>query len=447
MSTRRRGKGEGCITKRRDGTWQFSIDVDSRDGKRCRSYIYARTRPELLRKITDERAKHGGFIRPRVHGTLGQWMDRWLDQDIKPNRSPNTYALYKNVWEKHARAVIGHIALQRLDVHHVEHLYERLRERGIGRAVLHRVAVVLSSAVQVAIRRRIYLRENPFRAIDKPRYRPKETRVLTPEEARAFVSALAQDEYAMLWLLLLSTGLRLGEALGLEWRDVDFQRATLSVRQSVTEVNGVNLVSPLKTVSSRRLVEVGRQVATALDTHKRQALERGMRSRFVFENGNGQHPSRSNLRKRHLQKICSLAGIPSVTIHGLRHTMASLGIFGGVQIKVLSERLGHSTVKLTQDRYGHVLPGMQREAADILEDILFGAIGCKIGCTKNDPTSWSGRVEPEKSDSVWFSNWWRWGDSNPRPLTCEASALPAELHPHFGQRGRLYGRGVPPVKE
>lgn len=370
-TSKRRAKGEGSILQRADGIWQFSIGLGSdASGKRERKYLYASTRAALLRKITDEMAKGGGSIRPRAKGTLGEWVERWLRDDVQPNRSSNTYAQYETMWRVHAAPILANASLEKFDVAHVERLYAKLREQGIGSATVQRVGVVLSRAVEVAIRRQSYFRPNPFRLVDKPRHRHKETRPLTVSEAQRFLEGAQGTRYEALWTLLLTAGLRLGEALGLEWKDVDFDRRKLAVRQGVVEVNGYAKTGPLKTKSSRRQVELGATAVKALKRRRATARKEHHRSSFVFTTRTGGHPRRANLRQRYLQPILDAAEIEGVTINALRHSMTSLALAEGVPAKTVAARLGHSTTRLTLDRYGHLMSGADREAANVLDAVL-----------------------------------------------------------------------------
>jgi len=294
---------------------------------------------------------------------------------VKPNRSANTYAQYESMWRVHAAPLLGHVALEKLEVAHVEHVYAKLRELGVTSAVIQRVAIVMRRAIEVAIRRRAYYRANPFALVEKPRHRSKEAKILTVMDARGLLAAVHGTTFEALWVLLLTSGLRLGEALGLEWKDVDLSHRTIAVRQGLIEVNGASSVGPLKTKGSRRQVEIGSLAAKALARRKRDANSEGHGSQFVFTTSTGGHPKRSNLRQRYFQPACVSIGITGVTIHGLRHSMTSLALAEGVGPKIIAERLGHSTVRLTQDRYQHVLPGMQRKAAAAIDALLDGPRG------------------------------------------------------------------------
>jgi integrase len=369
--TKRRAKGEGSIVARSDGLYQFSIDL-GRDGtgRRQRRYLYARSRPALLKKIEDEKARGGGSLQPRATGTVGEWVEQWLRESVQPDLSRNTFDLYQRIWKVHAAPFLQNVQLEKLDVGHVERLYAALRKKGVGTSILQRVGVVLSRAIAVAIRRGRYRKANPFRIVEKPKHRHKEVRVLTAAEARRFIKSARGTRFEALWLLLLSGGLRISEALGLEWRDVDFEHHKLAVRQGVTEVNGKAQVGPLKTTSSRRQVELGALAIEALRRRKAAARKESNASRFVFSTETGGHPSRSGLRQRYFQPILTAAKIEGITIHGLRHSMTTLALAEGVPVKAVDARLGHSTSRLTMDRYGHLIGGADHAAAHALDAVL-----------------------------------------------------------------------------
>jgi integrase len=297
-------------------------------------------------------------------------MDRWLRDDVKPNLSPNTYAQYESMWRVHAKHSLESVQLEKLDVLHVERLYAAMRQKQTSSSVIQRVAAVMSRAITVASRRRAYFRGNPFALVEKPRHRHREAAILSVAEARRFLAAVRADRYEALWVLLLTSGLRLGEALAIEWRDIDFRQCSLAVRQGLIEVNGASKVGPLKTHSSRRRVELGALAVDALRRRSAAAEKEGQRSSFVFTTQAGGHLRRSNLRQRHFQPACKTASIKGLTIHGLRHSMTSLALAEGLSPKVVAERLGHSTVRLTQDRYQHVIPSLQREAAATIDAVL-----------------------------------------------------------------------------
>lgn len=365
---KRRHRGEGTYVQRKDGVWAFALRLPN--GKR--RWLYAPTEAELRRKVKDKVAEGGGTMQPRAIGTVGEWVAYWLSAIVKPSRSANTYAQYESVWRNHGAPFLGDVSFEAFDVEHVEAWYAELAKRGISSSVRQRVGVVLARAINLAIKRRKYFRPNPVAIVDKPSHESTETRALSITEARSFLAAARKDNYYALWVLLLTSGLRLGEALGLEWRDVDLERRTVSVRQAVVEVNGIAEVTKPKTKSSKRLVDLGDLAIAALRDLRARPRGEGTTGRFVFETSRGGHPRRSNLRQRHFLPLCKKAGIEGLTIHGLRHSMTSIAVAEGIPVTVIAGRLGHTTTRMTLDRYAHLLPGQQREAADAL-DALFGS--------------------------------------------------------------------------
>jgi integrase len=367
----RRPKGDGSYVHRADGLWQYAIDLGKdADGRRQRRYIYARSKGELSRKVADLRSSSGGSIRPRAAGTVGEWVETWLNDEVKPTRSRNTYALYESVWRVHVKPVLENLKLEDLDAAHVARLYSILRTAGASATIVHRCGVLMQRAITVATKRGVFHKANPFALVEKPTPRPKEQHLLTVAEARRILAASRDDRLEGVFVLLLTAGLRLGEALAIEWRDVDFEHRRLAVRRTLTEVNGVTELGPPKTPGSRRAVELGRMAIDALRRRKVAAAAEAHSSQLVFTTSVGTPLRRSNVRGRHFEPILERARVEGVTLHGLRHAHVSFGIAEGIAPKVLAERLGHVSVRMTEDRYAHVLPGLQRAAADAIDAAL-----------------------------------------------------------------------------
>lgn len=137
--------------------------------------------------------------------------------------------------------------------------------------------------------------------------------------------------------------------------------------KQTVEIHGNVEISDLKTESSRRIIDVGPRAIAALRRREKAAQNEGVKSRFVFTTKSAQFMNRSNLRRHHFKKLCKRAEIAGLTIHDLRNSMTSSALAAGLSPVVVAARLGHSSTRMTVDRYGHLLPGQQREAANVLE--------------------------------------------------------------------------------
>lgn len=207
----------------------------------------------------------------------------------------------------------------------------------------------------------------------------REMRTWTAEQLRAFLEHIAEERLYAAFLLAATTGLRRGEVLGLRWADVDLEAARISVRQSLVLVAYEPKFSEPKTNRSRRSVALdGRTVATLRSWRKQQLEERMLLgvgyddSELVFTRDDGRfvHPDRFS---QLFDKYVAVSELPRIRLHDLRHTHATLALAAGVHPKVVSERLGHSTVAFTLDVYSHAVPALQEEAAERIAAHVFGS--------------------------------------------------------------------------
>ena len=214
--------------------------------------------------------------------------------------------------------------------------------------------------------------------VDLPRVQRQEVLALSPSDARAVVEAVKGDRLEALVVVTLATGLRQGEALGLGWQDVDLEAGGLRVRHALQRMNrSVQLVEP-KTSRSRRQVALPASVVTILRDHRKRQLQerlwagsRWQEGGFVFTSSIGTPMMGSDVTRR-FQSLLAAAGLPRMRFHDLRHGAASLLLAQGVHPRVVMEMLGHSTIALTMNVYSHVIPELQREAADKMEAVFGG---------------------------------------------------------------------------
>jgi len=260
----------------------------------------------------------------------------------------------------------------------VQDLVADMLERGLSPRTIKYAHTLLNDALGHAVRWRL-LPNNPAQHVTLPRQERNEMRVLSKKQVTAFLEAAEGDRYYTLFLLAIATGIRSGELLGLQWKDVDMQRATVAVHRTLVRIGTNWSFTEPKTARSKRRIALPHSVLPVLRTHrKQQAEERLMCGEkyddhdLVFATATGKPLRRRNLNRRHFKPILDRADLPDIRFHDLRHTCATLLLAEGENPKVVSERLGHSSITLTLDTYSHVLPNMQRKAADKLEVALFG---------------------------------------------------------------------------
>ena len=208
----------------------------------------------------------------------------------------------------------------------------------------------------------------------------KEHRTLTVPQSKEFFTAAAGDRLEALYVLALTTGLRRGELLGLKWADINLEKTALSVNRSMDTLYGPPEEKAPKRQSSRRTVLLVPEAVAALRLHRRRQAEERLaagpawRERdLVFPTTLGTPMLGNNLLKRNLRPLLEKAGLPPLTFHELRHTFATFHLASGGKPKVIQEILGHSSIKTTMDTYSHVIPGMQEEATERLQQLLFGS--------------------------------------------------------------------------
>jgi integrase len=321
--------------------------------------------------------RSGEYIGPSGT-TVAEWLDKWLATYCN-HISPYTKASYVTMVAQ-VKAEIGDVALQKLSAIRLQEMVARwesigaINPDGIGKPLAARTIRKSMACLSAALNRAVkldLLRKNPMTAVVAPRVVSAEVQVVDVTDSQRLLSDARDSPVFMPVLLALTTGMRRGEICGLRWQDVDYERSTLYIKQAAIEVKGAVSFKEPKT-GKARAVTVPPFVLDELRSHKKRQAEQRLLagSRWqesglvnVRPDGSPISPSWLSGTFGYFAKTHGYA----VTFHGLRHSHASILLESGVDMKVTQERLGHSTLAMTADRYSHISESMQRGAAERLE--------------------------------------------------------------------------------
>jgi integrase len=300
----------------------------------------------------------------------------WLPA-IRPTLRSTTHYSYVGIVRTHIEPVLGDNLLVDLTPQSLNAFYAYLlaaghtkRPGGLAPTSVIRIHATLHRALRDAVRWG-YLFENPADRSDPPKQKTRSFEMTTwgAVELRRFLEVVRTEEDYAYWLLLVMTGMRRGEVLGLRWKDVNLGEGVIAVRQAVVSVGARRELSTPKTSRGRRLVALDADTVEALQLVWKNS--HGGPEALIFAEHNGGPLSGSSVTKR-FKSLVAKADLPPIRLHDLRHTHATLALQAGVHPKIVSERLGHSTVAFTLDVYSHATPHMQGEAAERIGNLVRG---------------------------------------------------------------------------
>jgi len=374
--SRKRGNGEGSITKRDDGRWMARYTVRTIKGPKRRT-VYGRTRAEASAKLAKAMAdRDNGLIFDAGSLTVGEYLDRWLSNSVKDTVRERTYERYEEIIRLHIKPALGQLKLKALTPAHVQDFYRDRLDTGLSPATVQKIHVILHKSLSQAVSWSLVPR-NVGEAVKAPRPAPKEMQPLSPDEARRLLDTAGGDSLEALYVLAIHTGMRQGELLGLKWEDVDLTANVIRVRRTLLRIKGRIVLGEPKTKKSRRTVHLTGAASRALEEHLGRQLKDMERlgdlyrdQGLVFTTEVGTPINPTNLRKRSFTPLLQKASLPRVRFHDLRHTCATLLLTKNVHPKYVQELLGHTTVSITLDTYSHVVPGMGNHVAEAMEDVL-----------------------------------------------------------------------------
>jgi integrase len=377
---------KGNLRQRTKGRWEITVDIgnDPVSGKRQQHHETvhgnkgkAQTRlSELLTEIARK-----GYVKTPKDLTVAEYMSSWLKGYVEVNCAPKTIEVYSMIVNKHIIPEIGNVKLIDLEPRHLQTLYSRKKESGLGARSVRYIYSIAHEALGHAVKTEVIYR-NVAQATKPPRLEHRTIQTLAPEQISQLLETVQDEQYFTLFYLLLHTGMRRGEALALKWSYVDFGVSALgtpgyiSVSESFGKVDGQGVTKETKTAAGKRRIALPPSLVLVLKQHKeaQKAILTSLDGKLVESEYVFCHPDRRQLDPSTVThtfaKMLKHAGLPPMRLHNLRHSHATLLLSAGVHPKVVQERLGHSSIRTTLDTYSAVVPGLQEAAAQKFDEFL-----------------------------------------------------------------------------
>lgn len=401
---RRNANGQGGVYRRADGRWEAKVFVDMPDGRRKRVSVYGDTERaalDELGKVLDQ--KRRGIPTATTTLTVAAFMNYWLEHIAEPSVRRTTYATYEGDVRLHIIPGIGNRKLKSLQASHIRAWLTGLQTRcqccsqgkdaarerksqarccaltpakccndALSASSIRHILRVLRAALQDAVDEEM-LSRNVARLVQLRVTDDRKVRSFTRAEAMRFLKTAETTRLYALWAVALSMGLRRGEALGLQWSDVDLDAERITIRRALHRVDGQLKLENVKTEGSVAVLPVPKPLVPILTNHRRrQRLAAGSAWRdtglvFTTPLGGASEPRNVN---RMFHSLCEKADVPQLRVHDLRHSCATLLFTMGVQPATVQKILRHSSITVTTGTYVEVIEAVQRDALDSMGSLF-----------------------------------------------------------------------------
>lgn len=376
----------GHLVKRYKNTWNLVLELgrrrDPETGKVKRIqkwFTFEGTKKEAERALNEKlNLYYRGHVIEPSKMLFGEWLDQWLETAVQPSKAIRTYETYKSLIKVHLKPKLGEHPIGELRPDHLDAYY---LASTLSQKTLENHHHVLNGALSAAVAYKM-IQDNPAAlAMNKPHGEESEAQCWDVDDAKRFLEAAEQrgPQSAAFYRLALETGARKGELCGFQWKDLDWEKGAITVMRQLVKRWPEPLFGPPKR-KKPRVIDLSQQCLAALRQHRKSQAEIRLQAGSAYEDHGlifayeqppfGMPLSANNIGQREYAKLIKAAGVRAITFHGLRHTAATLMLKQGTAIKVVAERLGHKKPTITLDVYAHVLPSMQKQAAEQLGALL-----------------------------------------------------------------------------
>ena len=389
--TTRNAQGGGTIRQRPDGRWEarFTVGRDPGTGKQIQRSVYGSTQKEVRQKLAQAVAAldNGDYFEPSKM-TLARWVEIWL-KEYTGDKKYLTVKHYKAQCKTHIVPGLGAVKLSELTTPQIQAFYNGLQRSGLAAKSVRNIHGILTKCLSIAVQVG-YLRNNPASAVTLPKVVKKDIQPLTDEQVRDFLRVSATDEYEILLKVILFTGLRESEAIGMTWDCIDFKSGTMTICKQLQKrplSDGGFTFAPLKN-DKTRVIKPAASVMALLDRRWKEQAAQRLRAGEVWEGWQNAEERKTTLVfttltgtnlspqtvYNHYKKLAAQIGAPDSRVHDLRHTFAVLSLQNGDSVKTVQGNLGHATAAFTLDVYGHVSEKMKEDSAARMEGYIKGIV-------------------------------------------------------------------------
>ncbi len=375
---KRAENGQGTVVKRKDGRYQASFYVADEYGIKKRKSVYGRTEEEarekmenILEGIEEEKEVWENPSRMKYK----QWIERWM-ADYKYYLKPSTRENYQYMIDGHILSTIGEKPIKRIKTQDIQRLISN-KAKVLSPRTVKLIYTIINDSLKQAKYAKV-INDNPAENVKLPKQEQKEIKYLNQDDIKKLLEEAKKSKHYTAILFALFTGIRRGELLALEWKHIDFKNNTITIEQALTktQANGLVIDSP-KTKNSKRTITVNEGLMKELKKHSWKQKEYKdklgdayyKKHDLVFCKEDGT-PLCPVAFSRTFKRLTERAGIEDFSLHGLRHTAATMLLEKGIDLKTVSATLGHAHIGITGDIYAHVTSKMQERAATVLGEVL-----------------------------------------------------------------------------
>jgi len=363
--------------RQRGNKYAFVLDIGYDElGKRKQKWFSGYdTKPKAEKAMREKiiELESGSCVEPSTE-YLKDYFDHWLKLK-KEQLKPSTYDTYMRMVKNHIKPKIGHIRIDKLKPAHLDKFYGEMKKKNLSAGSIQKTHNIIKTALNQAV---AYgnIGRNPALVVKPPRSTQRDIECWDEEQVRTFLDIAREEREFIAFYLALTTGMRQGEILGLKWTDINLEDKKIIIERTISH-DGKSF-GELKTKTSKRSVILTNGAVEELKKHflmiKKERIKKGElyeNKNLVVCTKNGTQITPRNLT-RSWYMLLDKSKLPPIRFHDLRHTHATLLLKQGVHPKIVSERLGHSNVRITLDTYSHLLPGLQEAAAAKFDEFLFG---------------------------------------------------------------------------